>query len=66
MDEPSAHRAARHPQPPRGGVARRPRDRPAGRPARVAAEHRIERDRPRSAEDPYLFDLHTRIVAALA
>ncbi|ANY09345.1 ABC transporter ATP-binding protein [Pseudonocardia sp. HH130630-07] len=38
----------------------------AGRPAGIAAEHRIERDRPRSAEDPYLFDLHTRIVAALA
>ncbi|GAA1389233.1 ABC transporter ATP-binding protein [Pseudonocardia kongjuensis] len=38
----------------------------AGRPARIVAEHRVDRTRPRSAEDPHLFDLHTRIVAALA
>ncbi|MBN9793916.1 nitrate/sulfonate/bicarbonate ABC transporter ATP-binding protein [Pseudonocardia sp. TMWB2A] len=38
----------------------------AGRPARIAAEHHVDRARPRSAEDPHLFDLHTRIVAALA
>lgn len=37
----------------------------AGRPAHVAAEYRVDRDRPRSAEDPHLFDLHSRIVAAL-
>ncbi|MEU7812557.1 ATP-binding cassette domain-containing protein [Pseudonocardia sp. NPDC049154] len=37
----------------------------AGRPAQVAAEYRVDRDRPRSAEDPHLFDLHSRIVAAL-
>jgi len=38
----------------------------AGRPARIAAEYRVDRPRPRSPEDPALFDLHTRIVAALA
>ncbi|MEQ3554325.1 ABC transporter ATP-binding protein [Pseudonocardia nematodicida] len=38
----------------------------AGRPARIAAEHRVDRDRPRSAEDPHLFDLHSLIVSALA
>ena len=38
----------------------------AGRPARIAAEYRVDRPRPRSPEDPDLFDLHTRIVAALA
>ncbi|WP_028936320.1 ABC transporter ATP-binding protein [Pseudonocardia spinosispora] len=37
----------------------------AGRPARIAAEYRVDRDRPRSPEDPYLFDLHTQIVSAL-
>ncbi|MEJ2866831.1 ABC transporter ATP-binding protein [Actinomycetospora sp. OC33-EN08] len=38
----------------------------AGSPARVAAEYRVDRSRPRSPEDPLLFDLHTRIVADLA
>jgi ABC-type nitrate/sulfonate/bicarbonate transport system ATPase subunit len=38
----------------------------AGRPARIAAEYRVDRPRPRSPEDPRLFDLHTRIVSALA
>ena len=37
----------------------------AGRPARIAAEYHVDRERPRSAEDPYLFDLHSRIVSAL-
>jgi NitT/TauT family transport system ATP-binding protein len=38
----------------------------AGRPARVVEQYRVDRPRPRSAEDPHLFALHTRIVAALA
>jgi NitT/TauT family transport system ATP-binding protein len=38
----------------------------AGRPARIVAEYRVDRPRPRSPEDPHLFDLHARIVAALA
>ncbi|TCK25725.1 ABC transporter ATP-binding protein [Pseudonocardia endophytica] len=38
----------------------------AGRPASVAAEYRVDRERPRSAEDTHLFDLHSRIVSALA
>jgi len=37
----------------------------AGRPARIAASYRVEAERPRSPEDPNLFDLHSRIVAAL-
>jgi ABC-type nitrate/sulfonate/bicarbonate transport system ATPase subunit len=37
----------------------------AGRPARIAAEYRVDRERPRSAEDPRLFELHSQIVAAL-
>ncbi|GAA4535550.1 ABC transporter ATP-binding protein [Pseudonocardia xishanensis] len=37
----------------------------AGRPARIAAEYRVDHARPRSAEDPHLFDLHSRIVSAL-
>jgi NitT/TauT family transport system ATP-binding protein len=37
----------------------------AGRPAHIAAEYRVGRERPRSPEDPHLFDLHSRIVSAL-
>ncbi|MFC4563627.1 ABC transporter ATP-binding protein [Nocardiopsis mangrovi] len=37
----------------------------AGRPARIAAEHRVDLPRPRSPEDPALFDLHRRVVADL-
>ncbi|MEU7980922.1 ATP-binding cassette domain-containing protein [Micromonospora sp. NPDC049081] len=36
-----------------------------GRPAEVVGEYRIDRPRPRSPEDPELFDVHRRIVAAL-
>ncbi|QDY08006.1 ATP-binding cassette domain-containing protein [Micromonospora sp. HM134] len=36
-----------------------------GRPAEVVGEYRIDRPRPRSPEDPDLFDVHRRIVAAL-
>jgi NitT/TauT family transport system ATP-binding protein len=36
-----------------------------GRPAEVVREYRIDRPRPRSPEDPELFDVHRRIVAAL-
>jgi len=38
----------------------------ADRPARVAREYRIARPRPRTPEDPDLFDVHREIVAALA
>ncbi|MFY1702152.1 ABC transporter ATP-binding protein [Micromonospora sp. WMMA1923] len=37
-----------------------------GRPAQVVREYRIDRPRPRSPEDPELFDIHRQIVAALA
>ncbi|MEU6719407.1 ABC transporter ATP-binding protein [Nonomuraea sp. NPDC046802] len=37
----------------------------SGSPARVAAEYRIDRPRPRSPEDPELFDLQRRIVSDL-
>lgn len=37
----------------------------AGRPAEVVREYRVTRPRPRSPEDPELFDLHRRIVADL-
>ncbi|SHL10431.1 NitT/TauT family transport system ATP-binding protein [Pseudonocardia thermophila] len=36
-----------------------------GRPARISASYRVDADRPRSAEDKQLFDLHSHIVAAL-
>ncbi len=37
----------------------------AGRPATVVREYRVDVPRPRSPEDPALFDLHRRIVADL-
>ncbi|MFC3995998.1 ABC transporter ATP-binding protein [Nocardiopsis sediminis] len=37
----------------------------AGRPARIVAEHRVDLPRPRSPEDPVLFELHRRVVADL-
>ncbi|WDZ83379.1 ABC transporter ATP-binding protein [Micromonospora cathayae] len=37
-----------------------------GRPAEVVREYRIDRPRPRTPEDPELFDIHRQIVAALA
>ncbi|BCL17981.1 ABC transporter ATP-binding protein [Micromonospora sagamiensis] len=37
-----------------------------GRPARVVWEYRIDRPRPRTPEDPELFDIHRQIVAEIA
>jgi ABC-type nitrate/sulfonate/bicarbonate transport system ATPase subunit len=38
----------------------------ADRPARIVREYRIARPRPRTPDDPALFDVHREIVAALA
>jgi NitT/TauT family transport system ATP-binding protein len=38
----------------------------ADRPARIVREYRIARPRPRTPEDPELFDVHREIIAALA